>query len=99
MILCFYIYKNFKTMTSEQLNLAFVEYETTPTKFISYCEDLGIDAEKLHTSISLHRNNRSRINKNWQITYVLYFKLLRLYRKGIISREQFMESFNPLVHN
>jgi hypothetical protein len=78
-------------MTPKDLNLAFVEYETTPTKLISYVEDLGINADGLHTSISLHRNKRQRLNRNWQITYCLYFKLLDLYRKGVISKDQFYE--------
>jgi hypothetical protein len=77
-------------MTPEQLNAALIEYETNPTKFIAYIEQIGINGDGLTTLISLHRNKRSRLNRNWQIAYTLYFKLLRLYRKQIITKEEFL---------
>ncbi len=79
-------------MNSKTLNALFDHYETSPTRFILWLEEIGADTKNLHSTVSLHRTGRNKISKSYQGLYISYFKMLQLQRVGKITRDEFYSS-------
>lgn len=76
-------------MDKNKLNALFNHYETTPTRFLLWLEEMGCETNNLHSSVSLHRTGKNKISKSFQGLYLSYFKFLHLQRAGKITREEF----------